>query len=159
MTSIQSILSMLSTLSTTACLGEPIGLTFPPTNAIQAGLAILLTAANGIHTSYDLLVDLFESIGHFLSRLCIYTQIPHTPAIDEMVVKIMMELLSALALATKEIKQGQSTSFVTKSFGEKEAILERLDRLTQEEARTTAAETLKVVYGLVQEMSRQILSA
>ena len=52
-----------------------------------------------------------------------------------------------------------AASFVTKSFGEKEAILERLDRLTQEEARTTAAETLKVVYGLVQEMSRQILSA
>jgi hypothetical protein len=52
-----------------------------------------------------------------------------------------------------------TASFVTKPFGEKEAILERLDRLTHEEARTTAAETLKVVYGLVQEMSEQILSA
>lgn len=49
-----------------------------------------------------------------------------------------------------------AASFATKPFGEKEAILERLDRLTQEEARTTAAETLKVVYGLVQEMSEQL---
>jgi hypothetical protein len=30
-----------------------------------------------------------------------------------------------------------------------EAILQRLDRLTQEEARTTATQTLDVVYGLV----------
>jgi len=30
-----------------------------------------------------------------------------------------------------------------------EAILQRLDRLTQEEARTTAAQSLEVVYGLV----------
>lgn len=52
-----------------------------------------------------------------------------------------------------------AASFVTKPLREKEGILERLDRLTQEEARTTAAETLKVVYGLLQEMSEQILSA
>ena len=33
---------------------------------------------------------------------------------------------------------------------EVEAVLERLDRLTIDEARTTAAQTLEVVYGLVQ---------
>jgi hypothetical protein len=39
-----------------------------------------------------------------------------------------------------------------KAFGEKdvEAVLQRLDRLTQAEARTTAAQTLEVVHGLVQ---------
>lgn len=36
-----------------------------------------------------------------------------------------------------------------------EAVLQRLDRLTQDEARTTAAEILRVVYGLVQDMSKQ----
>ena len=43
---------------------------------------------------------------------------------------------------------------VKKGFGEKdvEAILQRLDRLTQDEARTTAAQTLEVVHGLVQNM-------
>ena len=33
---------------------------------------------------------------------------------------------------------------------EVEAVLQRLDRLTLNEARTTAAQTLEVVYGLVQ---------
>ena len=36
-----------------------------------------------------------------------------------------------------------------------EAVLQRLDRLTEDEARTTAAEILRVVYGLVQDMSQQ----
>ena len=47
------------------------------------------------------------------------------------------------------------SKFVKKGFGEKEveAVLQRLDRLTQDEARTTAAQSLEVVYGLVQNMS------
>jgi len=45
--------------------------------------------------------------------------------------------------------------FVKKRFGEQdvEAVLHRLDRLTQDEARTTAAEILGVVYGLVQNIN------
>jgi hypothetical protein len=44
--------------------------------------------------------------------------------------------------------------FVKKLLGENEveAVLQRLDRLTTDEARTTAAQTLEVVYGLVQNM-------
>jgi hypothetical protein len=44
--------------------------------------------------------------------------------------------------------------FVKKLLGENEveAVLQRLDRLTQDEARTTAAQNLQVVYGLVQNM-------
>ena len=33
-----------------------------------------------------------------------------------------------------------------------EAVLQRLDRLTQDEARITAAQTLEVVYGIMQNM-------
>jgi len=41
---------------------------------------------------------------------------------------------------------------VKKLLGENkvEAVLQRLDRLTDDEARTTAAQTLEVVHGLVQ---------
>ncbi len=43
---------------------------------------------------------------------------------------------------------------VKRLLGEKdvEAVLQRLDRLTQDEARVTAAQTLEVVYGLFQNM-------
>jgi len=41
--------------------------------------------------------------------------------------------------------------FVKSLLGESDiqAVLQRLDRLTQEEARVTVAQTLQVVYGLV----------
>ena len=50
--------------------------------------------------------------------------------------------------------QRRAVKFVKKFFKEKdiEAVLERLDRLTQDEARTTAAHTLAVVHGLIQNM-------
>jgi hypothetical protein len=43
---------------------------------------------------------------------------------------------------------------VKKLLGENdvEAILQRLDRLTLDEARTTAAQSLEAIYGLVQNM-------
>ena len=60
-----------------------------------------------VNSSYDALVDLLESIEHFLSRLEIYTELPPTTAMGKIIVKIMVELLSAIALATKQIKQSQ----------------------------------------------------
>jgi hypothetical protein len=88
---------------------------------------------------------------------------------DEMVVKIMVELLFTLALAIKELKRGRSSEFILadlvtllssaqsnlkKVFREKDfdAVLQRLDRLTRYEALTTAAHILEVIHGLVQGM-------
>jgi hypothetical protein len=73
-------------------------------------------AVKDVGASYDALVDLLESIEHFLSRLDIYTKISPTPAMAEMIVKIMVELLSTLALVTKQVKQkrpSESTSLIT----------------------------------------------
>ena len=58
-------------------------------------------------TSYEALVDIFECVENFLRRLSIYTEIPLTPAMTEMLIKIMAELLSVLALATKQINRGR----------------------------------------------------
>jgi hypothetical protein len=66
--------------------------------------------------SYEPLFELLESIEHFLNRLDIYTRIPPTPAMDEIVAKIMVELLSTLALATKELKQGRSSEFILRDL-------------------------------------------
>ena len=62
-------------------------------------------AVIGKPSNYDRLVELLQSIEHFLNRLDIYARIPPTPATDEMIFDTMMELLSTLALATKELKQ------------------------------------------------------
>jgi len=57
------------------------------------------------------------------------------------------------------IAQRNADEFVQGIFGgdnDIEVVLQRLDRLTLNEARRTAAEILEVVYGLVQDMSKQM---
>ena len=66
-----------------------------------------IQAASGVTSSYDALLDLFECLGNFLKRLEIYTMIPPTPIMNDIIVKIMVKLLSVLALATKQINQGR----------------------------------------------------
>jgi hypothetical protein len=66
-------------------------------------------AANGVDSHHDALADLLESIEHLLERLNIYTRIPPTPAMDDIMFNIMVELLSTLGLATKELKQERSS--------------------------------------------------
>lgn len=63
--------------------------------------------AKYVRASYDALVDIFECIENFLRRLRIYSDIPLTSATSEVVIKILVELLSVLALATKQIKRGR----------------------------------------------------
>lgn len=50
--------------------------------------------------------------------------------------------------------QRNAVKFVKNFFKEKEieSVLERLDRLTRVKARATAAHTLAIVYGLIQNM-------
>ena len=52
------------------------------------------------------------------------------------------------------LTQQDAEKFGKKLLGDNdvEAVLQRLDRLTLDEARTTAAQTLEVVYGLVQNL-------
>ncbi|KAH9017293.1 hypothetical protein EDB84DRAFT_1566888 [Lactarius hengduanensis] len=132
-------------------LGEGIGTHVPAAKAIFAGVDVLIVTASNVSEGYDALVDLFECIGNFLKRLRIYDGITPTPAMTDVIVKIMVEILSVLALATKNIKQGRFITFAKRLLGESEigAVLRRLDRLTQEEARVTVAQTLEVVHGLM----------
>ena len=131
--------------------------------------AALRQAAIGVSASYDALADLFECISNFLRRFQIYAgKVSLSSAMSDIMVKIMAEVLSVLALATKQINQGRfskwywhttfqlspferaTEKFAKKLLGESdvEAVLQRLDRLTQEEARVASAHTLEVVHGL-----------
>ena len=65
-----------------------------------------------MRASFDALIDLFASFENFLSRLEIYAGIPPTPALTNVLVKIIVELISTLALATKQVKQGRFSEFV-----------------------------------------------
>ena len=99
----------------------------------------------------------------FFKRLEKYIKVRPTAALTDIIVKIMVEVLSILGIVTKEIGQGKlSTSFRVGTFSkvdvraerflkklagmkDVEDALQRMDKLTQEEALMAAAEGLTII--------------
>ena len=145
-------------------------LPFPPVSAV---LTPNPKAAKEVSGDYDALIGLFQRFERYLRRLQVFTNIPS--ALGEILVEIMVELLGVLALTTQQIKLGRfSKSVLTdrshlayhdagklaeKLFlGENdvEEVLQRLDRLTDDELRMTATETLEIVNCLFKDMKTVI---
>jgi hypothetical protein len=101
---------------------------FSPAKVIFAGVGVLLgvsmildsfelplmslmsyQAAKDVGASQDALIDLFERIENLFKRLETYAEIPPTYAMMDLIVKIMVEVLGILAIATKEVKQGSAS--------------------------------------------------
>ena len=59
-----------------------------------------------------MLIDIFVRIEGFFKRLESYTEVRPTAAMSDVSVKIIIEVLSFLAIATKEIKQGRSSELI-----------------------------------------------
>ena len=113
---------------------------------------------------YEVLVHLFERIHFFLQRLNRYTAIPLTPEMTLLLGKIMAQVLSVLALSTKEMKQtsisgsihsihSAMADYETEKLMKRiagrtdvEDALERLDMLTKEENLMMAARNLEVTH-------------
>jgi len=99
---------------------------FSPAKVIFTGVGVLLSVrslfplfaraicnshvpqdAKDVPSSQETLIDAFERIENFFRRLEAYTEVPPTPEMMDMMVKIMVEVLSILAIVTKEIRQGR----------------------------------------------------
>ena len=103
---------------------------------------------------------------YFFKRLEAYIKVRPTVAMTDIIVKIMTEVISILGIVTKEIQQGRTSQpfpvdlspklyilagkYLKKLFGSKdiEDALLRLDKLTQEEARMAAAESLTITRSI-----------
>jgi hypothetical protein len=62
-----------------------------------------------VDASQEVLINIFMRIESFFKRLESYTEVQPTDAMTDVIVKIMIEVLSILAIATKEIKRGRSS--------------------------------------------------
>ncbi|KAI0297634.1 hypothetical protein BC826DRAFT_951451 [Russula brevipes] len=135
-----------------AILGEGVGLVLSPAKSIFAGIGVLLLTAKDVEASQDVLIDIFDRIENFFKRLEFYTTRNVSPTITmtDVIVKIMVEVLSILAIATKEIKRGRAKKYAMRLLGKNdiENALKRLDTLTQEEARLMTAEVWEVAQSV-----------
>ncbi|KAH9033932.1 hypothetical protein EDB84DRAFT_83913 [Lactarius hengduanensis] len=133
-----------------ATFSESIGLAFPPAKAIFVGIGVLLSVAKDVRESHDVLVGLFERIGDFFRRFSVYVQ--NSPAIElaEVLVKVVVEVLCILSIATKEMEQSRTKTYFKKLVGRTdiEDALKRLENLIQEEHRMATAQVLRDTSGL-----------
>ncbi|EMD33581.1 hypothetical protein CERSUDRAFT_125879 [Gelatoporia subvermispora B] len=145
------IVTVILALRPTDTLGEGFGVMFPPANAILGAVGILLEAIKNVSESYDSLVELLGCVSSFLDRLKIYSNGPSITSMKPMLLKILTEVISILALATAEVKQSRLNKYVQKLLGDTtvEDALRKLNRLTSKEALTVEAETLDATYRLL----------
>jgi hypothetical protein len=126
--------------------------------------------------SQGAVIDLFERIESFFKRLEVYNQISLTTKMAEVLVKIVIELLSILSIATKEVKRRRASEFSQEGtprlrpdvsleiFSRKllgrtdiEDALKRLDMLIQEEVQMAIAQILKVTSEVKDQVKDSIL--
>ena len=69
--------------------------------------AYISQAAKGVSGNQNTLIDFFERIESFFRRLEIYIGVPVTTERMDTIIKIMVEVISILGVATKEIMQGR----------------------------------------------------
>ena len=100
---------------------------FSPAKVVFAGVGVLLSvrilldntrgsskhpfyiyqAAKDVQKSHDTLFDIFGRIESFFRRLEVYTQVRPTTEMMDTIIRIMVEVLTILGIATKEMKQGR----------------------------------------------------
>ena len=86
-----------------------------------------------IRASQENLIEIFERMETFFQRLEIYTRVSPPPEMIDIIVKIMVEVVSILGIATKEMKQGRmSKYFVYSSTGS--LLIKKIVRKIPEEA-------------------------
>jgi hypothetical protein len=64
-------------------------------------------ATKDVRASRDKINDLFNSIGRFFQRLEIYVGITPTTAMTDIIVDIMVEVFTIVAIAIMEVKRGR----------------------------------------------------
>ena len=157
---------------------------FSPANTIFTGIGVLLgvglfydplsrirvrpnfQVVRDIVASHDTLTHLFERINFFLQRLNIYTEIPLTNDLTKLLGKIMAELLSILAISTKEMSDRKMSELIRPRYTfladyglekflkrlvgrtDVEDGFQRLDTLTKEETLMAVTRNLEVTHHI-----------
>ncbi|KAI0280607.1 hypothetical protein BGY98DRAFT_932519 [Russula aff. rugulosa BPL654] len=93
----------------TAAIGEFVSPAFPPAGLIFTGIAVLLSAATAVGNRREMLITIFERIENVFRRLENYIEYPRTAGMIDVIVKVVVEVLGILAIATKEIKENRLT--------------------------------------------------
>jgi hypothetical protein len=69
-------------------------------------------AVSDVRASHSAIIDIFERMEFFFLRLETYIEVQPTAEMRDIIIKIIVEVLSILAIATKEINQYRMSGFL-----------------------------------------------
>ncbi len=69
-------------------------------------------AVKDVRASHSTIIDIFERMESFFLRLEVYIEVQPTAEMKDIILKIMVEVLSILAIATKEINHHRISVFL-----------------------------------------------
>jgi hypothetical protein len=93
-------------------IGNLLSVSIPLDLSSRAIVTSVSQAAQAVGASRDVLVDLFERMETIFRRLEICTDVPQTAGMTDAIMKVMVEVLRILAIATKEIKQNRASRLI-----------------------------------------------
>lgn len=125
-----------------------------------------MTSQSAINAAPGALLELLERIENVFRQLETYINIPMNAGMMDAIVEVLTEVLCILAIATNEINQNRASEFIfearstrlvylsTETFLKKlvgrkdiEDAIQRLEKVTSQEARMAAAEALNCLHG------------
>jgi hypothetical protein len=69
-------------------------------------------AIRDVRASHSTIIDIFERMECFFLRLETYIEVQPTSEMRDIIIKIMVEVLSILAIATKEVNRYRMSGFL-----------------------------------------------
>ena len=73
----------------------------------------VLQAAKDVGAGQQVLINAFTRVQYYFKRLEIYTNVPASDAMRKMMVDLRVEVISFLAIATKEVKRGRASQLIS----------------------------------------------
>ncbi|RCI11035.1 hypothetical protein L249_5184 [Ophiocordyceps polyrhachis-furcata BCC 54312] len=124
---------------------------FAPSQTIYSASLYLINAGHNVSSTYDSIIELFQQLSDFTSRLEVYLRFALSPSLRAKVVSILVALFDVIVLTTKEIRRGRFRAYFKRIVGSASPVqpaIERLKALTQGEERQVLADT----FGNVSEL-------
>ncbi|KAM6536314.1 hypothetical protein FALCPG4_002323 [Fusarium falciforme] len=130
----QSLFSALSaTLSPVEVVGEIVagGASdmFAPAEGIFGAVVYLINAARDVSAAYDSILELFDQLKDFTSRLDVYIQHQMSDSLRNKVVHILATLFEVFVLAAKEVRRGRVKTYFRNLVGVDSPVQGALDKL------------------------------
>ncbi|KAJ5404393.1 hypothetical protein N7509_004264 [Penicillium cosmopolitanum] len=134
-------------------IADGVAVAFPPASSIMGAMLLLVRAARRVSDAFDVILDLFQNLGHFALRLESYKGIAMSSGMKMIIVKVLVNFLKVCAASHNLLNKGSVKARLSK-WGKNilvedssiKALLDDLQDLTSVEHMMVSAHGLNLTH-------------